>query len=98
MPVIPTSTSASLLLRRNRLRKSFVFQNQDSTNSVVVKRERADAPSVSSTDFDHRLSPGGTLALNSGQDGTEAIQDSWAVVALAGTPNIAILETEDVVR
>lgn len=98
MPVIATSTTALLLLRRNRLRKSFVLQNQDSANAMVVKRERAETLTVSSTDFDHKLNPGGTLALNSGQDGTEAIQDSYSIIALAGTPNVAVLETEDVVR
>ena len=96
--LITTSTTASLLVNRNRLRKSFLLQNVDSTIIVYVKRERGPVFTVSSTDYDFRLSPGSGFALNSDVDGKEAIQDSYAVVAASGTPQVAVFETEDVNR
>lgn len=96
--LVATSTSASLLVNRNRLRKSILFQNTDGSNSVYVKRERAATPTVSASDFDHRLGPGATLSFNSVLDGTEAIQDMYTVIAAAGTPTIAVFETEDFIR
>ena len=98
MPSFTTSTSAVLLITRNRLRKSFVFQNEDTTDAVFIKRERAATPTVSSTDHDHRIGPGGAIALNFQNDGPEAIQDSWTIIAAANTPRISWFETEDVVR
>jgi hypothetical protein len=96
--LVATSTSASLLVNRNRLRKSILFQNTDGSNSVYIKRERAATPTVSASDFDHRLGPGATLSFNSVLDGTETIQDSYSVIAAAGTPTIAVIETEDFIR
>lgn len=96
--LVPTSTSASLLIVRNRNRKSLIFQNTDATDAVFIKRERAATPTVSSTDFDFRLGPGAAVGLNSLLDGTEAIQDSYTVIAAANTPNVAVFETEDIVR
>jgi hypothetical protein len=98
MPAITISGTASELISRNRLRKSLVFQNEDSTISAFIKRERTTTPTVSTTDHDHRLAPGGALALNFGTDGTEAIQDRWTIVAASGTPIISYFETEEVVR
>lgn len=98
MPLIATSTSASELVLRNRLRKSILFQNEDATNVVYIKREREITPTVSSSNHDHRIGPGGLIALNHGVDGEEAIQDRYTVIAGAGTPNVSVFETEDVVR
>ena len=96
--LVPTSTTASILVTRNRLRKSVLFQNEDGTNVVYVKKERGPTLAVSSTDHDHRIGPGSSLSLNSVLDGVEAIQDQWSVVAGAGTPSISVLETEDFIR
>ena len=92
------STSAVELLPRNRYRKSLIFQNEDTTDTIYLKKERLESPSVSSTDHDHRLGPGASLTLNSGTDGIESTQDRWTAVSSANTPRISFFETEDIVR
>jgi hypothetical protein len=92
------STAAVELLPRNRYRKSLIFQNEDSTDIIYLKKERAETPSVSSTDHDHRLGPGASLTLNAGTDGIEQTQDRWTAVSSANTPRISFFETEDIVR
>lgn len=92
------STSAEELIPRNRLRKSFVFQNEDAAIAAFIKRERDGALTVTSTDHDHRIGPGGSIALNYGTDGDEAIQDRWSIIAASGTPRISFFETEEQVR
>ena len=92
------TTTAEELIPRNRLRKSMVFQNEDAAINAFIKREKATTPTVSTTDHDHRIGPGGSLALNWGTDGREAIQDRWTIIAASGTPRISLFETEDIVR
>lgn len=93
-----TSVTAAEVVPRNTLRKSLIFQNEDSADTIYLKRERAETPSVSATDHDHRLGPGGILSLNFGTDGKEPTQDRWTCVASANTPRMSFFETEDVVR
>lgn len=92
------STVAAEFLPQNRLRKSFVIQNEDSTINCFIKREAPGSDTVSATDHDHRLARETSLALNFTNDGKEAIQDRWTVVAASGTPRISFFETEDVRR
>lgn len=92
------STSAEELFPRNGYRKSLSFQNEDSSIAIYLKRERAAIPTVSATDHDHRLGPGGILSLNNGTDGEEAIQDRWTAVADSGTPRVSFIETESIKR
>jgi hypothetical protein len=89
------STAASEVLTRNTIRKSFVIQNEDGSDVVYLKRERSENTTVSSTDHDIRLGPGSSFALNSLNDGIQAIVDRWTAVASANTPRIAYFETED---
>lgn len=96
--LITLSTTATLSIPRNRLRKSFLITNVDASINVFVKRERAQTPTVSSADFDYRIGPGASLALNSFLDGTEGIQDSYSLVAASGTPQVSFAETEDYIR
>lgn len=96
--MITATTTAALLIVRNRNRKSLIIQNSDTAETVFVKRERAATPTVSSTNFDFKLSPGAAVGLNSLLDGSEAIQDSYSVIAAANTPLVAVFETEDIVR
>lgn len=96
--LVTSSITASLLIVRNRNRKSLIIQNSDTTDTVYVKRERAATPTVSATDFDFKLAPGAAVGLNSLLDGAEAIQDSYSVIASANTPVVAVFETEDIVR
>lgn len=98
MPSRTITNTGSGLIERNRLRRSFIIQNEDTTINAFLKRERAATPTVSTTDHDHRLSPGGSIALNFGTDGKEAIQDRWTIIAASGTPLISFFETENVVR
>jgi len=98
MAVLTTTIAAAEFLLRNRLRKSFVVQNEDATDAVYIKQERTVTPTVSATDHDHRLGPGSAIALNFGTDGSEAIQDRWSCIASANTPLISFFETEDIVR
>lgn len=92
------STSAEEVLPRNVSRRSWIISNEDSAISVFLKRERIATPTVSSTDHDHLLPPGGIIALSDQTDGREAVQDRWTVVAASGTPRVSFFETEDVVR
>lgn len=92
------SGTAELIMLRNRLRRSWVVQNEDASINAFIKRERDSTLTVSTTDHDHRLGPGGALTLNFGTDGIEAIQDSWSIIAASGTPRISFFETEEVVR
>jgi hypothetical protein len=87
--------SAQTLLPQNRLRKSFIIQNEDSTINVFMKFEKPGQSTVSTTDHDHRLGPGGLLALNWQNDGKEQIQERITVVAASGTPLISFFETEE---
>ena len=96
--LITTGITGVLVIVRNRNRKSMVIQNTDTTDTVYVKRERAATPTVSTTNFDFKLAPGASLALNSLLDGSEAIQDSYTGIASANTPVLAVFETEDIVR
>lgn len=92
------STTAEELLPRNGYRKSLIFQNEDSAETIYLKRERAATPTVSATDHDHALGPKGLISLNFGTDGKESTQDRWTAVAGANTPRISFFETEDIVR
>lgn len=92
------STNAEEIFPRNRYRKSFVVQNEDTSDAIYMKREREPNTSVSATNHDHRIGPGGSLSVNSLLDGTEQIQDRWTIVADANTPRVSFFETEDIVR
>ncbi len=89
------STTAEEILPRSRLRKSWIIQNEDAAISCFIKQERAETPSVSSTDHDHRIGPAGNIAVNNLTDGKEAIKDRWTIVAASGTPRVSFFETED---
>lgn len=92
------SNVAQELLPNNSNRKSFVIQNEDTADTIYVKFERSEFTSVSSTDHDHRLGPGGALALNFGNDGKKQIQSRITVIASANTPRLSYFETEDLER
>ena len=92
------STTPEEIFPRNRNRKSFVIENEDTVIAVNIKRERAETPTVSATDHDHRIRAGGAIAVNFSTDGQEAIQDRWTIVAESGTPRVSFFETEDIVR
>lgn len=92
------SNVAAELLPRNASRKSFVIQNEDATDIVYVKLERAESTTVSSTDHDFRLGPGASLALNASTDGIQAIQSRITAIASANTPRLSFFETEDQLR
>ena len=92
------NTGAQEILPRNASRKSFVIQNEDSTDTVYIKFERSESTTVSSTDHDHRLGPGSAIALNANNDGLQAIQSRVTGIASANAPRISFFETEDVLR
>ena len=90
--------SASELLPQNRLRKSFVIKNEDSAINVFMMFERPGTSAVSTTVHDHRIGPGGALAVNSLTDGLREIQERVTIIAASGTPRVSSFETEDVPR
>lgn len=92
--VVTTSVTAAQLVPQNKLRKSITFINTDATDSVFIKTERPGVTSVTTTDFDIRLSPGAAFSLNSLLDGESTIQGRFTVVAGANTPAVSIFETE----
>jgi len=99
MGVLITSAAAGQeVMPRNTMRKSIIIQNEDSVDAVFIKRERNETPKVSTTDHDHRIGPGGLIAINSLTDGKQSIEDRWTVIAAANTPQISFFETEDVQR
>ncbi len=89
------STTAEEIFPRNRLRKSWIIQNEDSSIDVFIKLERAATPTVTTTNHDHRLAAGGNIALNEFLDGIEQVQDRWTAIAASGTPRISYFETEN---
>lgn len=93
-----TSTVASELIPSNGNRKSLAILNEDSTDSVYIKRERGELATVSSTDHDWKIGPGGSIAFNSTIDGVQGIQARYTAIASANTPRVSILESEDIVR
>ena len=98
MPLITTSTTPQEIFPKNTARKSFTIKNADATITVYVKKERAEKTTVSSSNYDHPIGPGGSISLNSTQDGDQAIKERWTVVAASGTPTVAWFETEDINR
>lgn len=89
-----TNTAAELL-PQNKLRRSFIIQNEDGTINVFIKFEKPGMTTVSSTDHDHRLGAGGLLSLNWQNDGKEQIQERITVIAASGTPLVSFFETEE---
>lgn len=98
MPSRLIGAAAEEVFPRNRLRKSFVIQNEDAAAIVYVKRERDQALTASATDHDHRIGPGGAIAINQLIDGKEAVEDRFTAIASAAGTRIAYFETEDVER
>lgn len=98
MPTKTISTVASEMMPQNSQRKSFVIQNEDTTDSVYIKKERPGNTTVSATDHDYKIFPGGTIGLNSQLDGEEAIQERWTCIASANTPRVAYTESENIKR
>lgn len=98
MPLVALSGTAQQIVIQNYNRKSLVFQNEDTSIDIFIKKERPNGLTVSTTNHDHRLGPGDAIGLTVGQDGTEAVWQRWTAIAASGTPNLSILETEDLPR
>ena len=92
-----TSTGAELV-PENRLRKSLVIQNEDTTIDTFIKQEKPGATTISITDHDHRIPRESLMSINSDTDGIEQIQGRWTIVAASGAPRVSFFETEDVRR
>ena len=92
------ANTASELVPHNGGRKSFVFQNEDTTDSIYIKKEPGVDLNVSSTNHDYKIFPGAVIALNYQNDGEEAIQERWTFISSANTPRIAYVETENFKR
>lgn len=92
------TTTAAELLPQNRLRKSFIVQNEDTTIDVFIKFERPGNSTVSTTDHDHRMSAGGNIAVNQLTDGMDQVQERVTIIAASGTPRVSFFETEDIRR
>lgn len=92
------TNSGAELFPQNLLRRSFIVQNEDAAINAFVKFEKPGSTTVSTTDHDHRLGPGGSIAVNTDTDGKEQIVERLTIVAASGTPRISFFETEDVRR
>lgn len=95
---IVTSTSPVEIIPANATRKSLAILNEDSTEVIYIKREYGEALTVSATDHDWKIGPGGAISFNSLLDGSTGVQSRYTVVAGANTPRIAFFETEDIKR
>ncbi len=98
MSIITLSTSAAMVVPPNALRKSLVFQNEDSIINIFLKKEKGDALTVSSTVHDHRLGPGDAIGLAVDLDGNEATTERWTAIAASGTPILSFFENETLRR
>lgn len=92
------TNAASELLPQNRLRRSFIIQNEDATIDVFMKFEKPGENTVSTTDHDHRMVGGASISLNKDTDGIEQVQQRVTVIAASGTPRLSFFETEDIRR
>ena len=92
------SNTASELILKNLLRKSWIVQNEDTAIDCYLRQENLGDLSVSATIHDHRLGPGGLLSFALTDDGPEAVKSRWTIIAASGTPRISFYETEEVVR
>lgn len=93
--IIPLSISAVEAVPQGNLRKSILFINPDGTINIHLKKERGGGLTVSTTDYDVRIAPGGAFSMNINDDGEEAVQERWTAVAASGTPSLVIFETKD---
>lgn len=93
-----TSNVATELIPSNASRKSLIIQNEDTTDSMYIKRETGELLTVSSIVHDWLLGPGSIISFNSVLDGTSAIQARYTIIASANTPRVAFFESEDIVR
>lgn len=93
--IVPLSTSAATAVPQGNLRRSLLFLNVDGAINIYLKKERPGSTSVTSSDFDVRIAPGGSFSLNTNDDGAEAVQERWTAIAASGTPNLCIFETKD---
>jgi len=91
-------TSAVEILPQNKLRKSWIIQNEDAAIDVFLKLETPGNLTVSTTDHDHLLGAGGSLALNAEFDGKFQVQERLTAISASGTPRISFFETEDLRR
>ncbi len=92
------ANSATIIVPANASRKSLALLNEDTTDSVYIKREEGESLSVSSTDHDWKLLPGAAIAFNSQVDGIKAIRARYTAVSSANTPRISFFESEDIDR
>ena len=98
MPSRTITDTASQLIPENRLRKSFIVANEDAAINVFVMQEEPGNTTVSATAHDHRIGPGGNIAINQLLDGKKAVEGRWTIIAASGAPLISIFETEDIKR
>jgi hypothetical protein len=92
---IPLSTTGIQAVPQGNLRKSLLFQNTDGAINIYLKKTRPGEAVATTSDFDVRLTPGGSFAMNINDDGEEAVQEAWSAVAASGTPSLTIFETKD---
>ena len=98
MPSRTITNSAAELIPENRLRKSLLISNEDTSIDIFIKQEEPNNTTVSATDHDHLIGPRGVIGINSLIDGVKAIQGRWTIIAASGTPRVSFFETEDVKR
>ncbi len=98
MPSVTISGTASEIIPANANRKSLVIQNQDTTDSVFIKREFGQDKNVTSTVQDFKLQPGSSISFNSLLDGIQAVTARYTGISSANTPRISFFESEDIVR
>jgi hypothetical protein len=92
---IALSTTGIEVIPQGNLRRSVLFQNNDGSIAVYLKRTRPSEAVATSSDFDVKLPPGGFFNMNTKDDGEEAVQERWTAVAASGTPTLTIFETKD---
>lgn len=98
MLITTNAVSGIEIIPANTTRKSLNILNEDGADSVYIKRERSEATTVSATDHDWRIGPGGAVTLNAQMDGIETIRGRFTAISSANTPVVAVFETEDIRR
>lgn len=96
MPQFATSVTAAKAVPQNRLRKSIVFTNIDTIDSIFLDNKGSALLTTANAGI--RLRPGDSIAFNKLIDGDAEITDAWTTIASANTPTLLWFETEEVQR
>jgi len=93
MPQMTVGTTGVQALRPNAMRKSLMFENLSSTQTIYLDNVKSQAITTGTAGI--RLRPGDAVSLHLAWDGKQQIVDEWSAIADAADGTLAIFETYD---